>query len=88
MDIRTHGRFIEIDLIEAEELAGLFFTSEEILVILTESPEDFQTAVLKGRLQADATIRRQVIEQAKGGSSEAQKIVEKWKLSITMTEAI
>lgn len=88
MDIRTHDRFIEIDLIEAEELAGLFFTSEEILVILTESPEDFQTAVLKGRLQADATIRRQVIEQAKGGSSEAQKLVEKWKLSIVMTEAI
>jgi hypothetical protein len=76
-----------IDLMEAEELGGLFFTEDEILMILTESPEDYRTAILKGRLQKDADIRKMVIEQAIAGSDQAQKQVELWKMKIAIEAA-
>jgi glycyl-tRNA synthetase beta subunit len=77
-----------IDLIEAEEFAKLFFTEEEIIIILTESPEDYRTAIRKGRLISDATIRKKVVSQAGEGIAEAQKLVEKWKMEIAIREAI
>lgn len=75
------------DLMEAERLGGLFFTENEIYIILTESPEDLRTSILKGRLLADADIRHVVISQAKGGSDQAQKLVEKWKMEIAIEAA-
>ena len=72
---------------EAEELGWLFFTEDEILVILTESPESYQTAILKGRLQKDAAIRKMVVEQAIAGSDQAQKQVELWKMRIAIEAA-
>lgn len=76
-----------IDLSEAEELGGLFFTEAEIVIILTESLEDFRTCILKGRLMKDADIRRIVIDQAIAGSDQAQKLVETWKMRIALEEA-
>ena len=72
---------------EAERLGGLFFTENEIYIILTESPEDLRTAILKGRLIQDAKIRTMVISQAVGGSDQAQKLVEKWKMEIAIEAA-
>lgn len=77
-----------LDPIEAEELGGLFFTENEIRVILTENPDDFRTCVLKGRLVADAGIRREVVRQATLGIAEAVKQVEKWKERIVLIAAI
>ena len=78
---------MEIDLIEAEYLGELFFTEDEILVILTESPEDYRTSILKGRLRKDAEIRKMVVSQAIAGSDQAQKQVELWKMRIAIEAA-
>lgn len=75
------------DLMEAERLGGLFFTESEIYIILTESPEDLRTTILKGRLMKDAQMREIVITQAIGGSDQAQKLVEKWKMEIAIEAA-
>lgn len=75
------------DLMEAERLGGLFFTENEIYIILTETPEDLRTSILKGRLLKDAEIRSMVITQAIGGSDQAQKLVEKWKMEIAIEAA-
>lgn len=63
---------------QAEELGNLLFTQEEIKIILNTSPTTIQTAILKGQLTTEAEVRKTVIQQAKGGSGEAQKLVEKW----------
>lgn len=76
-----------IDLIEAENFGGLFFTEAEIKIILTESPDDFRTSVLKGRLVQEALIRQVVVDQAKGGSDQAQKLIETWKAKIALEAA-
>lgn len=76
-----------IDLMEAEFFGALFFTEAEIAIILTESPQDFRTSVLKGRLQKDAEIRKIVIAQAELGSDQAQKLIETWKMRIALEEA-
>jgi hypothetical protein len=77
----------QLDFEEAERLGGLFFTENEIAIILTEHPENWQTASLRGRLLQDAKIRKMVIEQATQGSNEAQKLVEQWKMKIAIEAA-
>ena len=63
---------------DAEELGKLLFTLDEIKIILNTNPTSLETAILKGQLTTEAEVRKTVIAQAKGGSGEAQKLVEKW----------
>ena len=72
-----------MDLItEAEELGKLFFTEDEIEIILSGEVKDVKTAIKKGQLISDAELRKTVVQQAKSGSGEAQKMVESWKSTI------
>ncbi len=64
---------------EIESLAELQFTTKEISII-TEQPESvFQSdtkavqAFLKGRLKAQAEVRRSILNMARQGSTPAQK---------------
>jgi hypothetical protein len=58
---------------EAETLAGLFFDEAEILIIVrTENAPNIETAMLKGRLMAEAQLRESIFIAAKNGSSPAQ----------------
>lgn len=75
-------------LIEAEELGKLFFTQKEIETILFTNPDTIQGAIRKGQLLSDAEVRKVVIQQAKSGSGEAQKIVENWKNAIKFENAL
>ena len=70
--------FKKIDELNEEDLGGLLFTEEQILLILNQFPSDFSSKILKGQLITEAKVRQMVIAQAIGGSSEAQKLVEKW----------
>lgn len=63
---------------EGEELGKLLFTRKEIELILSIEPTTLQNAILKGQLLADAEIRKVIVQQAKGGSGEAQRIVQAW----------
>ncbi|MDP7350061.1 MAG: hypothetical protein QF907_03670 [Nitrospinota bacterium] len=68
---------------ELESLAELQFSAEECATILEIDPGEFtremeSNAVLKvtyqrGRLKADAAVRKAILEQAKQGSTPAQK---------------
>ncbi len=60
---------------EAEELGKLFFTRKEVMIILTHDVQTLQQAILKGQLQEEAEVRKVIIQQAKSGSGEAQKLV-------------
>lgn len=65
---------------EIEELAGLFFTIEEIEEI-TETrnqSKEWQQAYRKGALLAEAELRKSIISLAKDGSSPAQTLA--WKM--------
>lgn len=75
-------------LIEAEELGKLFFTSSEIHTILHMKADTIPGAIRKGQLLADAEVRKVIIQQAKSGSGEAQKIVENWKNAIKFENAL
>ncbi|MDI9870572.1 hypothetical protein [Flectobacillus roseus] len=76
-------------LVEAEELGKLFFTPKEIKVILFPPAEgNIDIAILRGQLISDAEIRKVIIQQAKAGSAEAQKIVEQWKIRISQERAL
>ncbi|MEA5458687.1 hypothetical protein VB796_06550 [Arcicella sp. LKC2W] len=75
-------------LIEAEELGKLFFTQTDIETILYTNPDSIQGAIRKGQLLSDAEVRKVVIQQAKSGSGEAQKIVENWKNAIKFENAL
>lgn len=72
------------NLEQAEQYGALLFTEKEIEIILTKEPNTVKNAILKGQLITEATIRQVVIEQAKNGSSEAQKIVMKWQQKINL----
>lgn len=72
------------NLEQAEQYGALLFTEEEVEIILTKEPNTVKNAILKGQLITEATIRQVVIEQAKNGSSEAQKIVMKWQQKINL----
>ncbi len=63
---------------EAEDLGSLFFTRKEIELILMIEPNTVQNAILKGQLLAEAEVRKVVVQQAKSGSGEAQRIVQSW----------
>lgn len=70
--------------IEVELMAGLFFTRPEVMII-TGIPEEssavemaeFDLAFEKGRLMAEAEIRKSIFEHAKNGSSPAQQMATK-----------
>lgn len=63
---------------EAELLGKLFFTHKEIELILSIEPDTLKNAILKGQLQAEAEVRQVIVNQAKGGSGEAQRIIQAW----------
>lgn len=69
---------------EAEELGKLFFTEKQIKLILFPNKKtmDLDIVIMRGQLISEAEIRKTVVQQAKAGSAEAQKIVENWKLYI------
>jgi len=67
-------------LAEIEELAGYFFTEEEVQEIsgTDKSMPGFRKAFRKGSLKAEAEIRKSIIELAKAGSSPAQTLA--WRM--------
>ncbi len=75
-----------MNLEAAEEYGALLFTEKEVKLILTKEPNTVENAILKGQLLTEATIRKVIIEQAKNGSSEAQKIVLKWQNQIKISK--
>ncbi len=62
---------------QIEEIAALQFSEEEIAVIvglaLDEIIEKYPTEVMRGRLLAEAEVRRSIAQLAKQGSTPAQK---------------
>lgn len=79
-------RFIDVSKLDAEGLGSLFFSEKQVEIILSETPNTFSKKVLKGQLISEARVRQMIVAQAIGGSSEAQKIVEKWILKIRLDE--
>lgn len=77
---------MKANLEEAEKYGALLFTEDEIKLILTQEPTTTQNAILKGQLMTEAEMRTVVIQQAKNGSSEAQKIVIKWLQRIKISK--
>lgn len=78
----------QTDLEQGEELGKLFFTRKEIELILSIEPTNLQNAILKGQLLADAEIRKVIVQQAKGGSGEAQRIIQEWMSRIRFENVI
>lgn len=70
----------EEQLKEVEELAGYFFTEEEIREIsgITQKDQAFAQAMRRGQLKAEAEVRKGIVELAKAGSSPAQTLA--WKM--------
>lgn len=70
----------EEQLNEVEELAGYFFTEEEIREItgIQDREPAFAKAMRKGQLKAEAEVRKGIVELAKAGSSPAQTLA--WKM--------
>lgn len=70
----------EEKLKEIEELAGLFFTIEEIEEITDARNEskEWQKAYRKGSLLEEAKLRKSIISLAHDGSSPAQTLA--WKM--------
>lgn len=75
-----------MNLDEATELGALLFTQAEIHTIMNATPSTLPMAILKGQLMTQAEIRRVTIAQAKAGSGEAQKLVEKWLLRLKIAQ--
>jgi hypothetical protein len=65
---------------EIEELAGYFFTEDEVEEIsgISKNAQGFKKAFRKGSLIAEAEIRKSIIELAKAGSSPAQTLA--WRM--------
>lgn len=65
---------------EIEQLAGYFFTEDEVVEItgIEATRPGFKKAFRKGSLLAEAEIRKSIIELAKAGSSPAQTLA--WKM--------
>ena len=65
---------------EIEELAGLFFSIEEVEEITgtTNTTKEWKQAFRKGSLLAEAELRRYIISLARDGSSPAQTLA--WKM--------
>lgn len=64
---------------EIEELAGLFFSPEEVELITGCNVDDpaFIKAYKRGSLKSEAELRRSIIQLAKDGSSPAQAMANK-----------
>ena len=73
----------EQQLKDIERMAGYFFTTHELAIIIGCDADDLEEelgnprsnitkAVMKGRLQAEADIRASVFDLAKHGSAPAQ----------------
>lgn len=74
---------INEQLVDIENYAGFFFTKEEVQIILNLLDAEINTAqftkaYLRGKLIAEATIRKSIIELAANGSSPAQIIAMKF----------
>ena len=78
----------QTELEQAEELGKLFFTGKEIELIISIEPVTLKNAILKGQLLADAEIRKVIVQQAKGGSGEAQRIIQEWMSRIRFENII
>lgn len=65
---------------EVEELAGLFFSIDEVAFIMGVNSQDqtFKKAYDRGSLKSEAEIRKSIIQLAKDGSSPAQAMA--WKM--------
>ena len=57
---------------------NFIITGRQIELILSIEPNTLKNAILKGQLQAEAEIRQVVVNQAKSGSGEAQRIIQGW----------
>lgn len=64
---------------EAKELAGCFFSEEEIMEImeLDKVGPEFQAACRIGYLKSEAELRKSIFELARNGSSPAQTLAMK-----------
>ena len=65
-----------------ESMAELQFTPEEIAIIIDKNvdvfeKEEFEKAYFRGRLKAQADVRKSILQMAKQGSSPAQKEFQK-----------
>jgi len=70
-------------------LGKLMFSNQEIKIILeSEDDESFENEVLRGQLITQAEMRFTVIRQSKNGSSEAQKMIEKWRQELNLLTAM
>ena len=58
---------------EVEELASLQFTEDEIKTVVGEDKKIDHIWIKRGRLKAEAEVRKSILSQAKQGSSPAQK---------------
>lgn len=60
---------------QIEDLGALQFGPDEIAVILNApiAPGEEETAYLRGRLRAEAEVRKSILQMARSGSSPAQK---------------
>lgn len=74
------------EFLEIESLGSLFFTWDEIKLIINTIPKSGKDAALKGRLIKEAEYRKVVILQALNGSGEAQKLVERWIKHLRMSD--
>ena len=63
---------------EVERLAGLMFSADQVgLITGIEQPDrtdEFQQAILRGRLKEEALVRDSVFKLAKAGSAPAQAL--------------
>jgi len=75
---------------EVEDLAGLFFTEEEIqtIVIAPGADDSFEKAVHRGRLKSEATVRKSIFDLARAGSGPAQTEAMKMIKEMKVTQAI
>jgi len=80
---RSLNDITQEELIEVENLAGLFFSPREISVMLElhlpeileqldTSEGNFHRAFQKGRLQNEVDLRKAIMQLARAGSSPAQ----------------
>ncbi|AWW31840.1 hypothetical protein DN752_17825 [Echinicola strongylocentroti] len=78
----------EEQLEEVEELAGCFFTEEEILEIigLETANQAIRRAIRKGLLKQEAALRKSIIDLAVAGSSPAQTLAFKMLESVKRKE--
>lgn len=87
------NKFTEIDATMVSEYASLFFSKEEVMIIMEFDPElfddiaankEFDVAYKRGKLKSEAKVRKSIMDLAVNGSSPAQtqamEFIEKSKL--------